>query len=366
MQRGTCPVFKTWQVLFYADLRGLRDPEVRSCNPATAGGGLVNTRVGDPAMYVYGDPAHVHAVTAVSGLGTYTQTFDPENRLVSVAVSGGGGTTQYQYDAGQMVKKIAPDGTVTVYLGVVEYEISSGSTETTSYYNVPGARVVRVNSTLSYVLTDHLGSSNVTLDDGGGIDGELRYYAYGETRVSSGSTPTEKRYTGQTEHADVGLYYYSARWYHAELARFLSADTVIPEPGNPQALNRYSYSLSNPLKYSDPTGHLPHCVSGCGSVPALPVYGDITSTDRFFVAPKFSAGAEFRISLNLNIGAVADTAIAVSNYAQDFSNTSLLAEIGAQASRIDYAIDADVSFSLRRLQPSCPSRIYLRRPCFTA
>jgi len=29
----------------------------------------------------------------------------------------------------------------------------------------------------------------------------------------------------------------------------------VPGAANPQALNRYSYSLSNPLKYTDPTGH---------------------------------------------------------------------------------------------------------------
>ena len=38
---------------------------------------------------------------------------------------------------------------------------------------------------------------------------------------------------------------------------------MVPEPGNPQALNRYSYVLNNPLRYNDPTGHdwhriLPH------------------------------------------------------------------------------------------------------------
>ncbi len=37
----------------------------------------------------------------------------------------------------------------------------------------------------------------------------------------------------------------------------------MPEPGNPQALNRYSYVRNNPLRYNDPTGHdwhrvLPH------------------------------------------------------------------------------------------------------------
>ncbi|MEP7134620.1 MAG: RHS repeat-associated core domain-containing protein [Chloroflexota bacterium] len=38
--------------------------------------------------------------------------------------------------------------------------------------------------------------------------------------------------------------------------RFLSADTIVPGAANPQALNRYSYTLNNPLRYTDPTGHM--------------------------------------------------------------------------------------------------------------
>ena len=39
----------------------------------------------------------------------------------------------------------------------------------------------------------------------------------------------------------------------------LSPDTIVPDPKNPQSLNRYSYVLNNPLNYTDPTGH-----SECG------------------------------------------------------------------------------------------------------
>ena len=37
--------------------------------------------------------------------------------------------------------------------------------------------------------------------------------------------------------------------------RFISADTIVPNPADPQSFNRYSYCLNNPLKYTDPSGH---------------------------------------------------------------------------------------------------------------
>ena len=53
---------------------------------------------------------------------------------------------------------------------------------------------------------------------------------------------------------DSGLYYHNARYYDASIGRFISADTVVPDPADPQHLNRYTYCLNNPLKYTDPTG----------------------------------------------------------------------------------------------------------------
>jgi hypothetical protein len=49
--------------------------------------------------------------------------------------------------------------------------------------------------------------------------------------------------------------YYRARFYHPALGRFVSADTIVPEPGNPQDFNRYSYVQNNPINYVDPSGH---------------------------------------------------------------------------------------------------------------
>ena len=49
---------------------------------------------------------------------------------------------------------------------------------------------------------------------------------------------------------------YQWRYYNPALGRFVSADTIVPNPGDPQSLNRYSYVRNNPLKYTDPSGHI--------------------------------------------------------------------------------------------------------------
>jgi RHS repeat-associated protein len=49
--------------------------------------------------------------------------------------------------------------------------------------------------------------------------------------------------------------YLGARYYELTVGRFISPDTIISDPANPQSFNRYSYCLNNSLKYTDPTGH---------------------------------------------------------------------------------------------------------------
>ncbi len=81
------------------------------------------------------------------------------------------------------------------------------------------------------------------------------YHPYGTVRHSEGTLPTDFTFTGQRADASTGLMDSRARYYHPGLGRFISADPLVPEPGNPQALNRYAYVFGNPLKYVDPTGY---------------------------------------------------------------------------------------------------------------
>ncbi|RMG20151.1 MAG: hypothetical protein D6732_29010 [Methanobacteriota archaeon] len=51
-----------------------------------------------------------------------------------------------------------------------------------------------------------------------------------------------------------------AGWYYQlESGRFLSADTIVPEPLRSVGWNGYGYSYNNPIRYSDPGGKNPLC-----------------------------------------------------------------------------------------------------------
>jgi hypothetical protein len=104
----------------------------------------------------------------------------------------------------------------TAYVGA-HYEWTGSTTTAKSYY-FAGSHAQRVAmrvgaSTLHFLLGDHLGSTSLTTNSTGGLLAELRYKPWGETRYTSGTTPTSVRFTGQHEEGGLnGLYYYDARW----------------------------------------------------------------------------------------------------------------------------------------------------------
>ena len=181
---------------------------------------------------------------------------DAENRLTGI--SGGGVTASYTYDGdGNRVKAVIGSNTM-VYVGTIYEQTTSGtSTTITKYYQAGSQRIaLRVNGVVRWLATDHLGSTSVTANESGARIAELRYKPWGESRYTFGATPTQRRFTGQVlDNVAGGLYFYNARYYDPALARFTQADTIVPQPGNPQSLNRYSYALNSPVRFTDPSGH---------------------------------------------------------------------------------------------------------------
>ncbi len=115
---------------------------------------------------------------------------------------------------------------------------------------------------VSWLHADHLGSVSEATTGSGGVSSRQRYFPYGRVRYRSGSPPTTYSYTGQRLDG-TGLLFFQARYYDPTVGHFLSADSIVPDPANPQSLNRYAYVLNNPLKYTDPSGHCAEDDEGC-------------------------------------------------------------------------------------------------------
>jgi RHS repeat-associated protein len=122
---------------------------------------------------------------------------------------------------------------------------------------------------VTWLHGDHLGSASLATNASGQVVSNVRYKPFGEVRWQSGMMPTNRKFGGKIEESALGgIYDFSARYYDPLIGRFLSADSIVQAPGDPQTLNRYSYARSNPLRYTDPTGH-----SVCGAVAGVTIGG---------------------------------------------------------------------------------------------
>lgn len=158
-----------------------------------------------------------------------------------------------------------------------------------------------------YFGKDHLGSVDVVVGQDGTIVAETRYEPFGQINWDSGYTASDKGFTGQRNDSYINLLDYGSRWYDPALGRFISPDTIIPSvgegnspnsigyvpqatyspltvsysekqfldqlnwenrerlnnprfklpdvPTNALAFDRYAYTLNNPVRYNDPSGH---------------------------------------------------------------------------------------------------------------
>jgi RHS repeat-associated protein len=129
-------------------------------------------------------------------------------------------------------------------------------------------------ATINYFALDHHGDTAYVMSANGQMVSHTRYYPFGQTWTQENSSPTDKMFDGYTKEGGVssGLYYAGARFYSADVGRFLSMDAVGGNYRDPQSLNPYSYVQNKPLTYTDPTGR---CIAdmerpqGCGLDPSF-------------------------------------------------------------------------------------------------
>jgi RHS repeat-associated protein len=239
-------------------------------------GNITQKTVGSNTLtYSYNDNNHKHAVSAVNGYnfvydnnGNMTDGYDftdpsaPKSRHITYNADNMPVTINY--NSGQSVATILYDGTgarakktvgssITYYIGD-HYEIIGGTI--TRYIFAGNLRVAQVKgSTITYFHKDHLGSSTVITNSSGNQIESTNYMPFGGMRAHSGTNTSNYKFTDQEMDAENGLYNYNARMYDPIIGRFISPDTEVSDPYDPQSLNRYAYVRNNPLIYTDPTGH---------------------------------------------------------------------------------------------------------------
>ena len=106
-----------------------------------------------------------------------------------------------------------------------------------------------------YFLTDQVDSVKITADSSGKVVSRTEYHPYGETWFTEGVEDIAPKYNGQELDQESDFYYFNARHYDPELARFVTADIIVDGEDTTAGWNRYMYVHGNPIKYKDPTGH---------------------------------------------------------------------------------------------------------------
>jgi RHS repeat-associated protein len=110
--------------------------------------------------------------------------------------------------------------------------------------------------TYYYLLTDHQGSVLGIYDTTGSKVFDATYDAWGRQTVKKNDIGFLRGYTGHEMMPEFKLINMNGRLYDPLLGRFLSPDNYVQVPDFSQSLNRYTYCLNNPLKYTDPSGEL--------------------------------------------------------------------------------------------------------------
>ncbi len=102
---------------------------------------------------------------------------------------------------------------------------------------------------VKYHLGDHLGSSNVVIDNSGAWVNREEFTPYGETSFG-GFARKRYRFTGKERDEESGLYYHGARYYAPWLGRWVSCDPCDHFDG----INLYTYVSGRPTILSDKSG----------------------------------------------------------------------------------------------------------------
>ncbi|WP_160290452.1 toxin TcdB middle/N-terminal domain-containing protein [Pseudoalteromonas luteoviolacea] len=196
--------------------------------------------------------------------GATRYSWDRENRLMSVSADKG--QLEFGYDHANMrlfkYSKAADGLTNTVVY--VDRDIEFRQGQLYKYVTLNGKRVALSRQSSGayqseqYYLTNHLASTELSLDSSGRVTSAINYDPYGNQTVSLGNDAiTPYRFTGKEFDEISGLGYFEQRYLSSVHGQFISPDPIFALPNrffDPQDFSAYSYTRNNPQSFIDPDG----------------------------------------------------------------------------------------------------------------
>jgi RHS repeat-associated protein len=224
--------------------------------------GNVQTAFG--AVYTYDGTGMVRRATVGTDIRDFVYTAEDER----IAVRQGASWTWTVRDQGgkvlrefTSVETSSSPLTLTGHYWSKDYVWRSGLLLASVFPTAPGS----TSPTKTYHFhLDHLGTPRLVTKELGVLVGKHTYYPFG---AEMNLTPTESaielmKFTGHERDivaaTNGSVDYMHARYYNANLGRFLSVDpSQSAVPLSPQTWNRYGYTFNNPLPLVDLNGRWP-------------------------------------------------------------------------------------------------------------
>ncbi|NOT47226.1 MAG: RHS repeat-associated core domain-containing protein [Acidobacteria bacterium] len=198
--------------------------------------------------------ANGNTIQKSEGSNFWRYTWDYENRLVKASTRKQ--NVRYKYDAlGRRVERnfdYGKERTKFTHDGL-DVMVDDDFGTLTKYLNGPGIDNklrMQTGNTVSYFLTDHLGSTNGLADSTGAITSSTNYDSFGN---QTSTLATRYGFTGRERDDFTGQMYYRARFYDAKPGRFTSEDPIGFAGAD---YNLYNYVKNNPLNRKDPSGNI--------------------------------------------------------------------------------------------------------------
>jgi RHS repeat-associated protein len=186
----------------------------------------------------------------------YTPAFDYDGQLTSITQ--GSNVTSFAYDAiGRRVSRSAGGTTTSFLYDGGQVLLEQQGTSTTATYTYGNALIRKDGET---PLFDGLGSERTVTNSSQTVTGTATYEGFGQTVATTGSSSDPYMFaatSGYRNDGDAGLMHVGARYYDAQVGRFITRDTLLDQ-------KPYLYCEHDPINGLDPSGHAPPSI---GRVP---------------------------------------------------------------------------------------------------